>query len=169
MIPVISVVGYANSGKTTVLRKIIGELKLRGYKVAIIKHHGGDFDIDHEGKDTYKHMEAGAITTMLSSPNKFAMVSKLEQEKTLDELISYIENVDIIITEGYKKENKPKIEVFRKSNNSERIKNIEKELVAVISDDEITEDISKFSFENIKGVVDFIEVGYILQNTTVEN
>lgn len=169
MIPVISIVGYSNSGKTTVLTKIIAEIKARGYKVAIIKHHKGDFDIDHEGKDTYEHMKAGADTTILSSPNKFAIVSKVESEKKLDELISYIEDVDIIITEGYKKEKKPKIEVFRKLNNSERIKGIEKELIAIVSDDDITEDIPKFSLKDIKSIVDFIERGYILENTTVEN
>ncbi len=162
MIPVISVVGYANSGKTTVLVKIISELKRRGYRVATIKHHGGDFDIDHEGKDTYRHMEAGADTTVLASPNKFAIISKVKQEKTLDELIGYIKDVDIIITEGYKREDKPKIEVFRQANNKERIKGIEDQLISVISDSEITDAVPSFSFTDIKEIVDFIEVGYIL-------
>lgn len=169
MIPIISIVGYANSGKTTVLTKIITELKNRGYRVAIIKHHKGDFEIDHKGKDTYEHMKAGASTTIISSPNKFAIISKIEKEKTLDDLISHIDDVDIIITEGYKKENKPKIEVFRKLNNSERIKGIEDELIAIVSDDDITGDIAKFSLEDIKSIVDFIEDGYILGNTTVGN
>ena len=154
MIPVISVVGYANSGKTTVLVKIISELKRRGYR--------GDFDIDHEGKDTYRHMEAGADTTVLASPNKFAIISKVKQEKTLDELIGYIKDVDIIITEGYKREDKPKIEVFRQANNKERIKGIEDQLISVISDSEITDAVPSFSFTDIKEIVDFIEVGYIL-------
>lgn len=162
MIPVISVVGYANSGKTTVLVKIISELRNRGYKVATIKHHGGDFDIDHEGKDTYRHMEAGAHTTVLASPNKFAIVSKVEKEKTLDELISCITDVDIIITEGYKSEDKPKVEVFRKANNKERVKGIEDTIVAVINDDKITGAVPSFSFNDIKEIADFIEGGYIL-------
>ncbi len=169
MIPVISMVGYANSGKTTVLTKIIKELRHRGYRVAIIKHHKGDFDIDHKGKDTYEHMKAGANTTILSSPNKFAIVSKVEEEKTLDELISYIDDVDIIITEGYKNEKKPKIEVFRRINKSKRIKDIENELIAVISDDQITEDIPSFSFDDINHIVDFIENGYISEKITVGN
>ena len=169
MIPVISLVGYSNSGKTTVLVEIISELKSRGYKVATIKHHGGDFDIDHEGKDTYRHMESGAVTKILSSPNKFALISKVEKEKTLDQLIEYVEGVDIIITEGFKNENKAKIEVFRQANKKERIKGIEKELLAVISDDEITDKVVKFSFENIKGIADFIEDGYVLEKITVEN
>lgn len=161
MIPVISVVGYANSGKTTVLIEIINELKRRGYRVATIKHHGGDFDIDHEGKDTYRHMQAGAVTTVLSSPKKFAIVSKVEKEKTLDELVEYITDVDIIITEGYKKENKPKIEVFRLANNKDRVKGIEDGLIAVISDVEITDKVPAFTFKDIKGISDFIESGYI--------
>lgn len=157
MIPVISIVGYANSGKTTVIVKIIAELKSRKYRVATIKHHRGDFDIDHKGKDTYKHMKAGAETTILSSPNKFAVISKVSEEKSLEDLISYIDDVDIIITEGYKTEDKPKIEVFRESNNKERIKGIEKELIAVISDSEIAKTVPSFSFSSIKEIVDFIE------------
>lgn len=162
MIPVISVVGYANSGKTTVLIEIIKELKSRGYRVATIKHHGGDFDMDHEGKDTYSHMQAGANTTVLSSPSKFAIVSKVDREKPLDELIKLITDVDIIITEGYKGENKPKIEVFRKANNKERVKGIEGSLVALINDAQITTTVPSFTFKDIKTIVDFIENGYIL-------
>lgn len=158
MIPVISIVGYANSGKTTVIVKIISELQNRNYKVATIKHHKGDFDIDHKGKDTYKHMEAGAQTTILSSPNKFAIISKVSEEKSLDELISYIDDVDIIITEGYKTEDKTKIEVFREANERERIKGIEKELIAVISDDEIAESAPVFPFSSINEIVNFIEI-----------
>lgn len=156
MTPVLSIVGYANSGKTTVLTKIIAELKERGVRVATIKHHRGDFDIDHPGKDTFRHMEAGATTTILSSPNKFAIVSKVEKEKSLDELIGLIEDVDIIITEGFKTEDKPKIEVFRAQLKKDRINGIESELLAVITDDEITEDIPVFSFSDIKSIVDFI-------------
>lgn len=169
MIPVISVVGYSNSGKTTALVKIIEQLKKRGRKVATIKHHKGDFKMDHEGTDTFKHMKAGSNTTILSSPNKFALISKVDREKSLDELIEMINDVDIIITEGYKNENKPKIEVFRKANNKERVKGIKDELVAVISDDEITEDVEKFSFDNIDGLVNFIDSGYISQDITIGN
>lgn len=169
MIPVISVVGYSNSGKTTVLVKIIEELKKRGRKVATIKHHNGDFDMDHEGTDSFRHMKAGSETTILSSPNKFALISKVEREKTLDELIDMVTDVDIIITEGYKSENKPKIEVFRKANNSERVKGIKDKLIAVISDDEIIDEVEKFSFNDINNMVNFIDNGYVLQNITIEN
>lgn len=169
MIPVISVVGYSDSGKTTILVKIIEGLKNRGRKVATIKHHRGDFEMDQAGTDTFKHMKAGSETTILSSPSKFALISKVDKEKSLDELIEMITDVDIIITEGYKKEDKPKIEVFRKANNKERIMGIEDELIAVISDDELIEDVEKFSFEDVNEIVNFIDVGYISQNITIEN
>ncbi|AFS78672.1 molybdopterin-guanine dinucleotide biosynthesis protein B [Gottschalkia acidurici 9a] len=169
MIPVISMVGYSNSGKTTILTKIISELKNRGYKVAVIKHHCGDFDIDHKGKDTYMHMEAGADTVMLSSPNKFALISNVEKEKSLDDLISYINDVDIIITEGYKSENKPKIEVYRESIGKGRIKCKSEELICIISDSYIDENIPYFNFENVKEITDFIVNGYIIQSITIEN
>lgn len=168
MIPVISIVGYSNSGKTTILTKIISELKIRGYKVATIKHHGGDFEMDHKGKDTYMHMEAGADTVILSSPGKFAMISKVEEEKKLDDLISYIGDVDIIITEGYKAENKPKIEVYRKSIGKDRINCGEGELICIISDMKIEENIPCFNFKEVKLITDFIENGYIIQPITIE-
>lgn len=169
MIPIISVVGYSESGKTTVLVKIIEELKKRGRRVATIKHHKGDFDIDHKGTDSFRHVESGSETTILSSPNKFALISKVEKEKTLDQLIDMITDVDIIITEGYKNEDKPKVEVFRKANNKDRISGIENKLIAVISNDEIKDDVEKFCFNDINGIVNFIDNGYIAQDITIKN
>ena len=102
MIPVFSVVGSkSNVGKTTVLCNIIRELKARGYRVATIKHDLHGFDIDHPGKDTWLHAEAGADIVSISSSKKMAIIEKLEEEYTLDEMIEKIKNVDIIITEGY--------------------------------------------------------------------
>ncbi|MEG0640961.1 MAG: molybdopterin-guanine dinucleotide biosynthesis protein B [Clostridium sp.] len=156
MIPIISVVGFSNSGKTTLLVKIIKEIKKRGYKVAIIKHHSHDFDIDHEGKDTYLHAKAGADTVVISSPTKYAIVSKVEDEKTIDELAKNIKDVDIIITEGYKSGNKPKIEVFRKALNREGLFCSPQELIAIASDFEFNNGIPCFSLDDANGIVELI-------------
>ncbi len=114
MIPVISFVGRSDCGKTTYLEKLIRELKLRNFKVAILKHDVHGFEIDKPGKDTWRHAQAGADVVCISSPQKMAMIKKVDEELKLDEVIRYIDSVDIIFTEGYKREAKTKIEVFRK-------------------------------------------------------
>lgn len=157
MIPVFSIISSkSNVGKTTVICSIIEELKFRGYKVATIKHDVHGFDIDHPGKDSWKHAEAGADTVVISSKEKIALIEKLETEYTLDEVISKIHNVDIIITEGYKNENKPKLEVYRKGI-SNIIHSKEKDLFAIITDIPLNMEVSQFNFNEIKDLVTLIE------------
>jgi molybdopterin-guanine dinucleotide biosynthesis protein B len=112
---VISVVAKSGSGKTTLLEKIIKILKKKNIKIAVIKHDVHNFEMDKPDKDTWRHSQAGADIIAISSPQKFAMIEKRESELTLEEIIERIKGVDLIITEGYKKENKPKIEVFRRA------------------------------------------------------
>ncbi len=113
MIPVISFVGRSDCGKTTYLEKLIRELKNRNYKVAILKHDVHGFEMDRPGKDTWRHAQAGADVVCISSPQKMAMIKKVDQELTLKEAVQYIDGVDIIFTEGYKREAETRIEVFR--------------------------------------------------------
>lgn len=157
MIPVFSVVSSKSKmGKTTIICKVIEELKTRGYRVGIIKHHWGDFEIDYPGKDSWKHREAGADTVIVSSPSKFALIEKVEDKYDLDSIIGKIENVDIIITEGYRDENKPKMEVIRKELSEELICE-ESELFAVITDFQIASPIAQFNFSQVEEIVDLIE------------
>ncbi len=157
MIPVFSIVGSkSNTGKTTILCKILKELKNRGYRVATIKHHMGDFDIDHSGKDTWKHSQAGADTVIISSPIKFAKIEKVQEEYMLDDIISKIENVDIIITEGYKRENKLKLEVIRKEI-SEKLISKEEELFGIVTDFPLENQIPQFNFDQVAEIVNLIE------------
>lgn len=164
MIPVISVIASrSNVGKTTALCDIIRELKSRDYRVATIKHDVHGFDIDHPGKDTWMHAEAGADIVAISSPNKMAIIEKVEEEYSLDQLISKIKNVDIIITEGYKSEDKPKIEVLRRKM-SKDIFSKSDELFAIITDFPINLEIPQFNFFEIKKLVDLIESNFLKCN-----
>lgn len=109
---VISIVGKTNSGKTTLIEKIVTELKKRGYRVGVIKHDVHKFEFDHEGKDTWRINRAGADTVVIASGKKMGMVKKLEHERNIDEIVGELmQDMDIVITEGYKKQDKPKIEV----------------------------------------------------------
>lgn len=112
MVPIISVVGKTNSGKTTLIEKIIPILNKRGYKVGTIKHDVHQFEIDHEGKDTWRMTQAGADTVIIASGEKMGVIKKINRENNIDEITQqFLQDVDIVITEGYKKQNKPKIEV----------------------------------------------------------
>lgn len=114
-VPVISIVGKSGSGKTTLLEKLIPEIKRRGYRVAVIKHSDHDFAIDRPGKDTYRHFQAGADAVAFSSAAKMALVARTGgKEYSLDELVRQLPPVDLVLTEGYKTGNRPKIEVCRK-------------------------------------------------------
>jgi len=161
VIPIFSIVGKnSNTGKTTVLCNIIQELKKRGYKVATIKHDVHGFDIDHPGKDTWKHGQAGSDIVMISSPEKFAMIEKVEKEYTLDEVISKITNVDIIITEGYKRENKPKLEVFR-TEAAECLLCEDHELFGLVTDVQFEKEVPQFNFTEIEKLVDLIVATFL--------
>ena len=107
----ISVTGQSGSGKTTLIEKLIPEFKKRGYRVGTVKHthHGVD---DQSGKDSWRHKEAGADTVIVAAPDGLA-VMKTSGCDSLDKLVPFLEDVDLVITEGYKSGNKPKIEVVR--------------------------------------------------------
>ena len=161
MIPVISVVGKSNAGKTTFLVKLIAELKRRGYRVAVIKHNVHDFEMDHPGKDTHRHFEAGADAVIIASAHKLAMVKRLEEEVSVDEIIALAgPGYDLVLTEGYKRGRFPKIEVSRKDHSSELI-SAEDELIAVVTDNEFALERPHFALDDAAGVADLIENTYL--------
>ena len=168
MIPVISFVGRHNSGKTTVLEKVIRGLKEKGYKVAVIKHHKGDFSLDIPGKDTWRLAEAGSDVVVISSPQKTAVIRQPEEELSLDRIKEMVwDGMDIVISEGYKFDNKPKIEVFR-SEVSDKILSDENNLVALVTDRKFDIAIPQFSLEDAEGIVEFIIDKYLKNNTSAE-
>ncbi len=154
--PVISIVGKSDAGKTTLLEKLIAELKKRGYRVGTIKHDTHGFEIDQPGKDSWRHAQAGSDVVMIASPSKLALIKRLENELTLDEVASYITDVDIILTEGYKRADKPKIEVHRKSVGGELLCSPQ-ELLAVVTDEPLNVPVPQFSFDEAEALVDLIE------------
>lgn len=122
MVPIVSIVGLSGSGKTTLLEKVVTELTKRGYSIGTVKHDAHGFEIDREGKDSWRHRKAGARTVALSSPDKFAVIKDVDSEWPPERLIStYLTDVDCVITEGYKKSPFPKIEVVRKAVSSKPV------------------------------------------------
>lgn len=158
MLKVINIIGSgSNVGKTFLIEGLIKELIKRNLKVATIKHDVHGFDIDKEGKDTYKHRKAGAQTVIISSKNRLAMINELEEETRLDDIISMIKDKDIILVEGYKKSNLRKIEVFRNEISKEIISPKEK-LIAIASDIDFNlGEIPVIHKEDYKTLADLIE------------
>lgn len=113
-IPVYSIIAFSNTGKTTLLEKLIPELKQRGLRTAVIKHDAHEFEIDHEGKDSWRMTRAGAAVTVVASQTKAAIMEN--RFVPIEELIERIRDVDIILTEGYKHGPWPKIALQRRDN-----------------------------------------------------
>ncbi|WP_373325871.1 molybdopterin-guanine dinucleotide biosynthesis protein B [Sporomusa paucivorans] len=160
MIPVISIVGRSDCGKTTYLEKLIREIKQRGYRVATIKHDVHGFDIDKPGKDTWRHAQAGADIVCISSPEKMAMIKKVDKELLLEEVAAHISGVDIIFTEGYKRESTCRIEVFRKEA-CESPLCLQDELFALASDTMLYDDVPHFSVNDPAPMADFLETTFL--------
>jgi molybdopterin-guanine dinucleotide biosynthesis adapter protein len=163
MIPILSVVGKSDSGKTTLLEKIIPELKSRGYRIAVIKHDAHSFDIDHEGKDSWRHKKAGANISLISSPSKIAMVEDSDKDHSLADLREkYIRNVDLILSEGYKREEHPKVEVFRSELKRELLCSGDDNLVAIAGDPPVPPaDVPVFDLNDPEPLCDFIEERFL--------
>jgi molybdopterin-guanine dinucleotide biosynthesis protein B len=154
-------------GKTTFLEKLIPEIKGRGYSVGTLKHDAHDhFEIDHEGKDTWRHREAGAQTVAISSPSRFALTKVTETELDIDTIIAaYFSKEDLVLTEGYKGGNKAKIEICRKELQSEPLCSTADRLLAVVSDFSVSRDVPHFKLEDISGIADFIEDRFLRKTT----
>lgn len=161
MVPVISVVGKSKAGKTSLIEKLIPELKSRGYKVATIKRDAHRFDMDKPGKDTYRHFHAGADAIMISSKEKIAMIQRTEGEEIpLDELVKKMPSVDLILTEGFRMGDKPKIEVHRKELERGLLCTAE-ELVCIATDESIDINAPQFDINDAKGIVELIEKKFL--------
>lgn len=156
MPPIVSIVGRSESGKTTLIEKLIPVLTKRGYRIGTIKHTHHAVDIDRAGKDSARHRSAGAETVMLASPGQVAMF-KATASEALDELIRYFDDVDLLITEGYKRENKPKIEVLRAAVGSELLCRHDPELVAVATDASLNVHVPVFRLNDPAAIAEFIE------------
>jgi len=160
MPPIVSVIGKSKSGKTTLIEKLIPELKSRGYRVATIKHAPLGVSFDEPDKDSWRHLQAGSETTIISSPDKIVLIKPVAQESALDEIARLLgEDCDIILTEGFKQGNAPKIEVHRKEAGSP-LKDI-KRLIAIVTDEPLETKARQFSPEDINGLADLLEKGFI--------
>lgn len=164
MPPVICVVGKSNAGKTTLIEKLVSELKSRGRKVGTIKHDVHGFTIDHEGKDSYRHKAAGSWATAISSPQSIAIVQDVETELEPVEIAElYLDGCEIVIAEGYKRSKLPKIEISRAEASTELLCADEDILLAVATDHKPETKAPLFDVNDAKGIVDLIEKKFLVE------
>lgn len=160
MPPIVSIVGRSKSGKTTLIEGLIGELKTRGYKVATVKHTPKGMTFDEPDKDSWRHIQAGSEATAVVSPDKVVLIKPIAKEATIDEVVRFLgEDYDIILAEGFKRGNAPKIEVHRREVGTP-LSNIKK-LIAIVTDEPLETKIRQFSLSDIKGLADLLEGGFI--------
>jgi molybdopterin-guanine dinucleotide biosynthesis protein B len=159
-VPIVSVVGKGDAGKTTFLEKLIAELAGRGVRVAVVKHHVHDYDIDVPGKDSWRHARAGAVCTMVSSPEKFAIIRQVPAEVPLDDIarVAYDSGCDLLLTEGFKREGRNRIEISRKER-SEALICEPGQMLALVTDNPDLDcgDAPRFGLDDAAGVADLIQ------------
>jgi molybdopterin-guanine dinucleotide biosynthesis protein B len=156
MPPILLIVGKSRAGKTTLIEKLVPELKRRGYKIGTIKHAHHGFDIDKRGKDSRRHQEAGADTVVVASPDTIAMIKK-ERWQRLENITGYFQDMDLILTEGFKREKKPKIEIHRAATHKSPACLNDANLVAFVTDSDFNLKVPTFGLEDIRQIADFIE------------
>lgn len=170
---IICIVGKKKSGKTTFIEKLLPELKALGISVGTIKHDAHSFSMDHEGKDTWRHRQAGAETVVISSPNQIAMIKTVEHELSLPELAECMfADRQLIIAEGFFRSDQPKIEIHRQDAHDEplcdRNNADEKHLIAMVTDGKPDMDTPVFGVEDAKDVASWLArhyTGWVLDGT----
>ena len=133
---ILGLAGWSGSGKTTLVSNLIPQLKKMNISVSSLKHAHEGFDIDKPGKDSYVHRQAGAKEVLISSNKRFALIHEYKNEEiSLNSLIKKLSPVDLILIEGWKKENIKKIEVYRKEINKPLLTNNDKNIIAIATND----------------------------------
>jgi molybdopterin-guanine dinucleotide biosynthesis protein MobB len=160
MPPVISIVGESKTGKTTLIEKLISELKSRDYRIATVKHSIHHLDFDKTGKDSWRHLEAGSGATAIVSPDRLVLIKLATGEPDLkDAARLFGEEYDIILAEGFKQSSVPKIEVHRKAAGP-LLRGIT-DIIAIATDEPLETKTRQFPLNDIKGLADFLENGFI--------
>ncbi len=162
--PIFGVIGWKNSGKTTLMERLLEEFTRRGFSVSAIKHAHHSFDVDHPGRDSYKFREAGARQVALVSPKRWALMHELrdEEKPDFDEILSHIGPCDLVLVEGDKGGPHPKIEArSTRSLTQQPLSGDDPQILAVASDGETdTGALPGFDINDIAGIADFI-VGHL--------
>ncbi len=151
--------GWSGSGKTTLMVRLLPELVGRGLTVSTIKHAHHNFEIDRPGKDSYEHREAGATEVMITGGKRWALMHEIREkaEPTVADLMSHMTPVDLLMIEGFKNDEHPKLEVYRSDTGKPLICRQDPKIVAVVSDEILGGlDIPQLDLNEVPAIADFI-------------
>jgi molybdopterin-guanine dinucleotide biosynthesis protein B len=161
--PTVSIVGRSSSARANVIERLIPMIKLSGYRIAVAKHDVHGFEIDQEGKSTWRYGQAGSDVVIISNPIKMALIRRMKTELNLTEIEAYVRGTaDVLITDGYLKSDKPKIEVAV-GPVSEALLCSVPDLVAVVSDRPQEVGVPQFALDDINKLADFIIGRFLLK------
>ena len=152
------VVGWKNAGKTGLMERLVAEFTARGLRVSTIKHAHHSFDVDHPGKDSYRHRAAGAGEVLLVSRNRMALMTELKgaDEPPLPDLLGRLQAADLVLVEGFKRDGHPKIEAYRAVTSNPLIALDDPSVRAVASDGPLDLDRPVFDLDDTRAIADFI-------------
>ena len=155
---ILLVVGKKKVGKTTLIEKLIAGLKNKGYKIGSIKYTTQDHEFDTPGKDSFRHAQAGAESTLILSPTKIALFSRTLRHKSIEELLDFVfAGYDLVIGEGFKNSSFPKIEVFDSKKHSGLLCSAKDNLIAVVGDTDPSLEVPYFPPNQIDSLIEFVE------------
>ncbi len=155
---VLGIAGYSGSGKTTLIEKLIPLLVGEGLRISLVKHAHHEFDIDHPGKDSYRHRQAGCAEVLVSSSKRWALIHELRgaAEPSLEEQLKQLSACDLVIVEGYKSAAIPKLEVHRRGNDTPLLYPEDPNVVAVATDETLATQLPQFGLDDAPAVARFI-------------
>jgi molybdopterin-guanine dinucleotide biosynthesis protein B len=157
---VIGVAGFKNAGKTTLVEKLVTELTRRGYRISTVKHAHHSFDIDHEGRDSFRHRKAGASEVAVVSRHRWAIIheSRKDAEPTLEDILSKLEPCDLVIVEGYKRDAHDKIEVRNLAFSNPELTGDDPTIVAIAANGPVGDaPVPLFDRDDVSALASFIE------------
>lgn len=161
MTGIVAIVGGTDSGKTTLIEKLIPAINQRGYRVGTIKHIMHKMVFDRSGKDSWRHARAGADTVIVDADASIVMFKTLPPNRSggdrlRDDILRYFSDVDIVLAEGYKKENLPKIEVYRQNGVTGPVCLQDPNLAALVTDADIRVHVPRYGLEDVDAIADRI-------------
>jgi len=163
---IVTIVGKSNSGKTTLLERVVACLSLKGYKIGSAKHTHCGFDIDKKGKDSWRHRKSGTHATLMVTDDQAIMI-KDDHRSPVEKMADYLHDTDLIIAEGFKSQDLPKIEVYRKQSSHkiplfmETDSNGSQTTIAFVTDSDFPADVPTFGLDDIEIIADFIECHFL--------
>lgn len=155
---VIGVCGFKNSGKTTLVEKLVRHLTRLGYRVSTVKHAHHDFDIDHEGRDSFRHRKAGATEVAVISKNRFAIMHELRgaTPPSLNDILAKLEPCDLVIVEGYKRDTHDKVEVRNLALDHPALAGDDPTIVAIAATGKIEAEVPVFDRDDVDALARFV-------------